>query len=393
MSLNDGQRDLLGEGGFETLCAHYAEHRLMHGGAVAPPLYQTSTFVFPDAEAFERRDLPQNPYFQYSRKANPTTRTLEAKLAKLERGNWARAFSSGMGAITCAINALTEAGTHVVAVANAYHPTRRYLEEYLKRFNISVTFVSGTRTEDFIAAMRDDTRVLYLESPTTGYFEVLDVPGLSAAARERGVRTVFDNSWASPYFQQPLEHGCDIVVHSATKYISGHSDVVAGMVVGRDAELGERIAREGELLGASIDPFAAWLLLRGIRTLSVRMERHQENGLAVARLLAEDERVAVVHHPGLDGVEQHELAARQMSGYASLFSFALKDQSREATHRFLDRLKLFGIGVSWGGFESLAIGGLLFNRDDTRGQWLIRLSVGLETRDDLVADVRQALEG
>ncbi len=384
--------DPISNGGFETLCAHYGEHRLAQGGAVAPPIYQTSTFVFPDAEAFERRDLPQNPYYIYTRHANPTTAMLEAKLAKLEHGSWARCFSSGMGAITTALNACLKTGDHVVAVANCYFPTRQFLGEYLQRFDIATTFVPGTDPQALIAALRPETRVLYLESPTSGYCELLPLAPLVAAARDRNINTIFDNSWASPYFQNPIELGCDLVVHSATKYISGHSDVVGGAVVGRDDALGTRIRAEAELLGASPDPMASWLMLRGLRTLAVRMEQHQRSGLAVARFLADHPRVQHVYHPGLESDPQHALGQQQMCGYSSLFSFSLAEQSREATHRFLDRLRVFAIGVSWGGFESLAIGGLLFNRDPQRAPWLIRLHVGLERTEDLVADLRQALE-
>ncbi len=384
--------DPLIDGGFETLCAHYGEHRLAHGGATAPPLYQTSNFIYPDAEAFERRLLPQSPYYDYTRVGNPTTAMLEAKLALLEHGHWGRGFASGMGAITAAINASVESGAHVVAVANCYPPTHEYLEQYLQRFGVTTTFVRGTNSADLLAALRDNTRVLYLESPTFGLNEIIELAPLTAAARQRGIVTIFDNSWATPYFQQPLDLGCDLVVHSATKYIGGHSDVVAGIVVGRDEELHRGVRREAELHGATLDPFAAWLLLRGLRTLALRMEQHQRSGLAVARLLAAHPKVRRVNHPALESHPNHAVAQRQLRGYGSLFSFALHEQSREATHRVLNRLRLFRIAVSWGGYESLATGGTFFDRDPDRPLWLIRLHVGLETIDDLLHDLRQALE-
>ncbi len=384
--------DPLTAGQFETLCAHYGEHRHAHGGAAAPPLYQTSTFVYPSAEAFEARDEVNTPHHVYTRRSNPTTAVLENKLAKLECGDWARCFASGMGAITAAINFRVSAGAHVVAVADCYGPTRDYLQNYLKRFDVHVTFVRGTDPANFIAALRDETRLVYLESPTTGHFDVIDVAPITAAARQRGILTVFDNSWATPYFQNPLELGCDLVVHSATKFIGGHSDTLGGVVVGRGTELGREFRDEAELLGASLDPFAAWLLMRGLRTLAIRMEQHQRSAFAVARLLQEHPRVRRVHHPGLESNPNRAVAARQMRGYSGMFSFALKQQTREATHRFLDRLRLFSIGCSWGGYESLALGGTLFNEDPGRPPWLIRLHVGLEALDDLLADVRQALE-
>jgi cystathionine beta-lyase len=387
--------DPLTSGAFETLCAHYGEHRLVHGGGAAPPLYQTSTFVYPDAESFERRNEPDSPHHIYSRRSNPTTALLEAKVARLEHGQWARAFSSGMGAITAAINVPLRSGAHVVAVADCYQPTRRYLRDYLNRFDIQVSFVRGTDPQEIIAAIRAETCLVYLESPTTGRFDTIAIPPITAAARQRGILTIFDNSWATPLFQCPLELGCDLVLHSATKYIGGHSDTLGGIVVGRDDALRHRLCEEAELLGASIDPFAAWLLIRGLRTLSVRMQQHERSGLAVAQMLHEHPAVLRVRHPGLPDDPGHAVAQQQLSGYAGMFSFALKDQSREATHRFIDRLRVFSIGVSWGGFESLAIGGDaggLFNDDPDQPRWIIRLHCGLEQTEDLVDDVRQALE-
>jgi cystathionine beta-lyase/cystathionine gamma-synthase len=357
-----------------------------------PPLYQSSTFVFPDSEAYERRQLRQSPYHLYTRQSNPTTAVLEAKLAKLERGDWARCFASGMGAITCTVGGCLRAGAHVVAVANCYPPTHTYLEQYLSRFGVSTTFVRGLERQDFESAMRDETRVLYLESPTWGKMEILDLEPLVALARERKVVTIFDNSWATPYFQTPLEQGIDLVLHSATKYLGGHSDVLGGVVVGRDSEHGDRIAREGELLGASLDPFAAWLLLRSLRTLGPRMEVHQRSGLEIARMLEQHPKVQAVYHPGLESHPQYARARKQLGGFASVFSFALAEQTREATNRFVDRLRLFSIGCSWGGHESLATGGTYFDRSTTTPTWLVRVHVGLESTADLIEDLRQALE-
>ena len=377
---------------FETICAHFAEDRAAQRGAAAVPIYQASTFVFPDSAAWEQREEPDSPYFEYTRVGNPTTAVLEAKLARLERGEWAFCFGSGMGAISAAVNACVHAGAHIIATGGVYWPTQRYFRHYLPRFGVSTTFVDSCDPADYLAAVGPETKVMYLESPTSGYFELPDVAAIAAAARERGVLTIFDNSWATPYFQQPLELGCDLVVHSATKYISGHSDVVAGVAVGRDDTLRRRVFRELELLGAVPDPFGAWLLLRGLRTLRVRMEQHQHSGLELARFLETHPRVRRVHHPGLESHPQHAIAQRQLSGYASLFSFELVDQSREATNRFMDRTKLFQIGVSWGGFESLVVGGTLFSKQPDKPTWLIRLHVGLEATNDLIADVRQALE-
>jgi cystathionine beta-lyase len=387
--------DPLANGAFNTLCAHYGEHRLAHGGGAAPPVYQSSTFVYPDAEAFAGRDQPNTPYFVYTRRSNPTTAILEAKLARLEHGNWARCFASGMGAITAALNMCLATDAHAVVVSDCYQPTRRYLTEYLNRFHVQTTFVRGTRPDDFIAALRDETRLMYLESPTTGRFDVIELAPLVAAARARGIVTLFDNSWATPYFQQPLELGIDLVLHSATKYIGGHSDTLGGVVVGRDEGLRKRLCTEAELLGASIDPLAAWLLIRGLRTLGLRMEQHQRSGLALARFLAAHPAVLRVYYPGLETYPQHTLARRQMRGFAGLLSFALRMQTQAAVQRFMDRLRVFSIGCSWGGFESLVVGGRsaeLFADNPDEPEWIIRLHAGLEATEDLVADVRAALE-
>jgi len=383
------QSDPLIAGGFETLCAHYGEHRLAHGGGAAPPIYQTSTFVFPDAEAFEIHNEPQSPYYLYTRKHNPTAALLEAKLARIEHGDWARVFASGMGALCAALHVRLAAQTHIVAVTPCY--AHGYLKELLPRFGVETTFLESGQPADVVAALRDNTRVLYFESPS-GSSRCVDIAALAALARERGILTVHDNTWATPYFQNPLDYGVDLVVHSASKYLGGHSDLVAGVVVGRDEELRRDVFREAEALGATLDPFAAWLLLRGLRTLAIRMEQHQRSGLAVARMLAAHPKVENVQHCGLEGHPSHALAARQLRGYAGVFWFTLRDASRAAALRFLNRLRLFSIGVSWGGFESLAVGGPWRQEDSQPPRWVMRLHAGLESTDDLLNDVRQALE-
>lgn len=377
--------------GFETIAAHLGEEYAGREGAAAPPIFQTSTFVYPDAEAFSNRRKPGSKGYDYTRVANPTTELLEAKLARLEKGTWCHMFGSGMGAITAAINAIVSAGSHVVSVANVYGPARTYLR-HLKRFGVESTFVDGVAHDSFVGALRENTKLLYLESPTSGHFECPEIAPLAAAARQRGIVTIFDNSWASPYFMNPLEYGIDLVVHSATKYLNGHSDVVAGALIGREEALRDRVLAEAELLGATLDPFAAWLILRGVRTLAVRMEHHQRAGLAAARMLEQHPGVARVIHPGLPSHPQHAIAAKQCRGFAGLFSIMLREQTRAATFRFLDRLKLFGQGVSWGGHESLAIGGTLFSADPSKPEWRIRLHIGLETVEDVIADLRQALD-
>ncbi|MFO0839880.1 MAG: aminotransferase class I/II-fold pyridoxal phosphate-dependent enzyme [Phycisphaerae bacterium] len=373
--------------GFETLCSHFAEAPAQRAGAASPPIYQSSTFIYPDFEAFSRR-LKAHEHYDYTRGGNPTTTILEAKLARLEKGGWAEFFGSGMGAISAVVNACVKQGAHVVCVGHAYGPTQAYLT-HIARFGVETTFVSGLVATDFIAALRENTSLVYLESPTSWWFECIEIGPIAEECRRRGIVTAFDNSWASPYFQTPLELGVDLSLHSATKYLGGHSDVVAGAVIGRDQELRKRLWREVELCGATLDPFAAWLLLRGLRTLPQRMEYHQRSGLAIAKMLSSHPRVARVRHPGL---EPNAVARTQLRGASGLFSFELHDASREAVGNLLDRLKLFRQGVSWGGFESLALGAKLAERPDAPPTWLIRLSCGLESADDLIADLKQALE-
>lgn len=378
--------------GFETICARYAEQAEAQCGAAAPPIYQTSTFFYPDVETFTKRLSAEGNRYDYTRGGNPTVQLLEAKLARLEHGAWADCFGSGMGAISAAINACVQAGSHVVAVAHCYGPTRWYLN-HLRRFDVSTTFVNSIDPQAFLDAIKPETTLIYLESPTSGRFEVPEIEPIAKAARERGITTIYDNSWATPYFFTPLDLGVDLSVHSASKYINGHSDVVAGVVIGNDRGLRQRVWDELVLCGATLDPFAAWLMLRGLRTLALRMEQHQKSGLTIARFLEQHPAVALVRHPGLESHPEHSVACRQFRGYSGLFSFEPIDPSRETMARFIDRLRLFSNAVSWGGPESLIIGGTMFSDRPDRPQTVIRVSIGLESTENLIADLKQALEG
>src|SRR5688500_5030923 len=306
------------EPGFETLCAHAGDEPSRFLGAPVPPIYQNSLFTVPDAESFFKRGERRPEGYDYTRVANPTTDVLEAKLAALERTEAARCFGSGMAAVAAAILHGVRAGEHIVAVETAYGPTRQLLTEYLPRFRIGVTFVPGDDPEQFEAAARPDTRLFYLESPSSLVFRLQDLPAVAQIARQRGVLTVIDNSWASPYFQNPVQFGIDLVLHSATKHLGGHSDLVAGVIMGAREHLDPIRRWEGELLGGILDPFAAWLLLRGIRTLPLRMDRHQQNALAAAQFLEGHPAVARVHYPGLASHPQHGLARRQLRGSSGL---------------------------------------------------------------------------
>lgn len=379
--------------GFETLCAHAGDDPSRFLGAPVPPLYQNSLFTAPDAESFFNRVERHPEGYDYTRCANPTTDVLEAKLAALERTEAARCFGSGMAAVTAAVLHAVKSGDHVVAVDTVYGPTRQFLTEYLARFQVSVTFVPGDDPEQFRGACTPQTRLFYLESPSSLVFRMQDLEAVSTLAREREILTVIDNSWASPYFQNPVEFGIDLVLHSATKYLGGHSDLVAGVVMGPKRHLDSIRICEGQLLGGILDPFAAWLMLRGLRTLPVRMDRHQQNALAVARMLEAHPAVARVHYPGLSSHPQYALGQRQLRGTSGLLSVELKDGTRELACRVLNRLHYFGLGVSWGGFESLAVPLALPGEAGAESGWGIRLHLGLETVDDLLEDLDQALRG
>ncbi len=377
--------------GFETLCIHFAEDREAHLGAAAPPIYQCSTFTYPDCEGFAGRHAPAPGRYDYTRTSNPTTSLLERKIAALERGEAARAFASGMAAVSAAILSCVRAGEHVVSISTVYGPTRRLLSDYLPRFGIETSYVRGTSVEDFEQAARPNTRLFYLESPSSLLFELQDLAAVAALARSRGAATICDNSNATPYLQNPLALGVDLVVHTATKYIGGHSDLVAGLVVGSAQRLTKLSALEGELLGAVADPFSSWLMLRGLRTLSLRMDRHQSSAGELARFLQGHRRVARVYYPGLDAHPQSALAKGQMRGQSGMLSFEPVGGRRSQAFQIVDALRYFCIGVSWGGYESLAIPIQVRAPQSGEKKWIIRLSVGLESIADLTADLNQAL--
>ncbi len=399
----------MAEPGFETICAHFGEEPERYHGAVVPPIFQSSLFTSPDSETFATRGHKDSEVYDYTRTANPTTDILEKKIAALEKTESARCFGSGAAAVSAAILHSVKAGDHVLAVETIYGPTRLFLTEYMPRFGVEVSFVDGTNPQQFIDNARPKTRLFYLESPSSLVFKLQDLASIAAIARERGIISVADNSWASPYFQNPSEYGIDLIVHSATKYLGGHSDVVAGVIAGTAERISSIAKLEGTLVGGILDPFASWLVLRGIRTLAIRLERHQQSAQRVAAFLESHPRVARVHYPGLESHPQFALGRKQLRGYSGLLSFELKEGGQRAAYEVVDRLKYFGIGVSWGGFESLGIpiafppevaksesGGPVYlpgigaaPRSDVR--WGARLHVGLETADDLLEDLDGAL--
>lgn len=372
----------------EDICAHVGDEYGKFLGAIVPPIFQNSLFVRPTEV-----NGVTNTEYAYTRVSNPTTDIAERKIAALEGGDGALCFSSGMGAISSAIMHFVRANGHVVLVDTSYGPTLNFIQNYLReRFNVSCTLVNGSSVEEISAAIRPETKLIYLESPSSLVFRMQDLAAIAAVAKEKGVGTVIDNSYATPLYQNPLKHGIDIVVHTASKYLGGHSDIVAGALVSR-REIVESVQHnERELFGSCMDAHQAWLLIRGIRTLPVRLPQHTANAEKVAAFLEGHKKVKQVFYPGSKTYGQNELFHKYMTHASGLMSFVPAGTWQEVV-RFTRRLHYFQNGCSWGGFESLAIplGSDDASRAAGRPENLVRVHVGLENVDTLIADLDQAL--
>ncbi len=375
---------------FETLAIHAGQQPDPTYGAVMPPIYQTSTFAFPE--------VGKPGEFDYTRSGNPTRRALEDCLAALEGGTHAFAFGSGMAAVATAL-ALLDTGDHVVVHDDLYGGTYRYLTTVSSRQGIQVEFVDLRNLDALRAAVRPNTRLIWTETPTNPLMHLQDLQAVGAIAREHGIMTLTDNTFASPYNQQPLDLGMDISLHSMTKYINGHSDVIAGALIVRDDALAARIKFLQNALGTGLSPFECFLVLRGIKTLSVRMEAHNANALAIARWLETRPEVSQALHPFLESHPQRDLAMRQMRGGGGTFSFRMRGGG-DAAVRLLSRVRLFTLAESLGGVESLIEHPWTMTHasvpEDARRAMgitedLIRISVGIEHVDDLIADLAQAM--
>ena len=371
---------------FETKAIHAGQEPDPVTGAVVTPIYQVSTFRLPD---------PSEPgEYVYARVANPTVVALERAVAALEGGQHALAFGSGMAATTAAMS-LVHAGDHVLITDNVYGGTLRLVRDYLSRYDVAHDFVDMRNPAAVEAAMGPNTRLLWAETLTNPLLQVIDIAGMAEIAHRHGAWLGVDNTFASPYFQTPLALGADIVMHSCTKYLGGHSDLVAGMLVMND-DLHEPLFETRRITGGILGPFDAWLMLRGIKTLAARMEAHQRNAFAVARFLEGHPRVARVFYPGLESHPQHALAARQMRGFSGMVTIEIKG-GHEAARKFIQALRLFTSAVSLGGVESLVEIPHDMTHQAMQGTAMaispatIRLSIGLEHADDLVADLEQAL--
>lgn len=376
---------------------HLGENREDYFNAVTPPVVQSSNFAFPTLDAFRHALASEADRPVYTRGDNPTVHILREKLAALEKTEDALVFGSGMAAISAAVLANVHAGAHVACVNAPYSWARSLMGTYLPRFGVSCTFVDGQDLAAVEGAIREETTLLYLESPNSLTFELQDLAACAALAKRRGIVTCIDNSYASPVFQNPAALGIDLVVHSGTKYLNGHSDVVFGAVCSTREQISKIFKGEYMTLGGVLSPHDAALALRGLRTLELRMERSHRTACDIAARLEAHPAVASVNYPWLPSFGQHELARRQMSGAGGLLSFYLKTTDFAEAEAFFDRLEHFLLAVSWGGHESLVLPSAAFykvpGREDPPVPWaLVRLYLGLEDTEWLWADLKQALD-
>jgi len=379
--------------------------KAIHGGtnpdnnkSVATPIYQTSTFRFDTVEEGARLGQDIGPGYYYTRWGNPTGRVFEEKIALLEGAEDALATSSGMAAISTAVLSLVKKGDHVVAPRAIYQATYELFQEILPDFGVEVTFLDVPTVEAYEHALRQNTRLLYIETPNNPLLQITDIAAVCSLARAHGAMTIADNTFATPYNQNPISLGVDVVVHSATKYIGGHSDVTAGVILG-SREVIQRIKHRFRIYGSVLDPFASWLLIRGLKTLGVRMERHNANAQRLAEFLASHPAVERVYYPGLPSHPGHEIARRQMRGFGGMLSFEVKG-GFDAGVRCVEALRVCTLAVSLGGVETLvthpaSTSSVGIPREEriragiTDG--LIRVSVGIEDIEDLLRDFDQAL--
>ncbi len=376
---------------FETEVIHFGRGPDPTTGALVTPIYQTSTFVF--------EDVGKTKGYDYSRTANPTRKVLEDTIAHLEGGKAGFAFATGMAAETTIIHLLKE-GDHVISGDDVYGGTYRLFADVMKNFGLEFTFLRMDSRQKIEDAIRPNTRMIWMETPSNPLLNIVDIEMVVQIAKKHQALTVLDNTFSTPYFLRPIEYGVDIVVHSTTKYLNGHCDIVGGVVVTATDELAQRVQFLLNALGTCASPFDCWLVLRGIETLPVRMRQHQENAFAIANYLAKHPKAERVFYPRLKSHPGHEIAQRQMKGFGGVVSFEVKG-GVEATNAFLKKIKVFALAESLGGVHSLVEHPATMSHASMPAEVrrevgimdnLIRLSVGLENADDLIEDLGQALE-
>jgi len=378
----------------------HAGHRADATGSVTVPIYQTSTFAFRDAKHGAALFAGEEDGFIYTRLGNPTIRALEESVAELENGSTGIATSSGMGAVSTLYFALLEAGAHMVSTASVYGPSRGLVKNHLSRFGVEATYLDTSDLAVVQRAFRPNTKLLYVETPANPTMQLTDIAAVAAIAHQHGCLVAVDNTFASPYLQKPLDLGADVSLHSVTKFINGHADVVGGVLVAKDPAIGKLLRGVMINLGCNMDPHQAFLVHRGLKTLGIRMERAQQNALEIAHWLEKQPEIERARYIGLPSHPQHELAKRQMKGFGSMISFELKG-GMEAGRRLMNAVKVATLAVSLGGVETLVEHPASMTRagmspserrDAGFSDGLVRYSVGIEDVDDLIADLRSGLD-
>lgn len=386
------------DAGFSTKSVHSGERLCPLTGSIITPIYQTSNFGFTDLDSLKRVFADHSKGYFYTRYSNPTLEAVEGKIADLMGAQKALVFSSGMAALTTATMSVVSSGDHIVSAFDIYGGTFNFFTNVLPRYGVTVDLVETTDAGKLAESIRPNTKLIFFESPTNPLLKLMDISEVAKIGKKRGITTFVDNTFATPFNQKPLERGINLVMHSATKYLGGHSDLIGGVVAGGE-ELMRKVMSSRYVFGGISDPQSAWLLMRGVKTLKVRMEAHNQNGMQVAQFLEDHPRIDRVYYPGLKSHPQHELAKRQMKGFGGMVSFEVRGES-DALGQFLGRLRICQLAVSLGGIESLICPPALTthrrlskserNRAGIKDN-LIRLSVGIEDAQDLTDDLEGAL--
>lgn len=381
--------------------------RMIHGGdfvnplgSATVPIYQTSTFIFRDADHGAKCFSGEEDGYIYTRIANPTINALETLVADLESGEVGIATSSGMAAVNTVYMALLSKGDHMVSSAAVYGPSRVVMEQHWSRFGVTSSFVNTSNIEEVKAAIRPETKILYLETPANPTMDITDLKACVKIAHEKNILVVVDNTFCSPYLQRPLELGADVVLHSMTKFLNGHADIVAGIIVCKDKALGTKLRSIMVTLGCNMDPHQAYMVIRGIKTLGIRIERAEKSAMQIARFLEAHPKVEWVKYPGLESHPQHELAKQQMSGFGSMISFGLKG-GLDAGKKLMNNVQVCILAVSLGGVETLIQHPASMTHSKVSHEakikagitdGLVRFSVGIEDVEDIIDDLGRALD-
>lgn len=384
---------------FFTLAVHAGDDHEQHHGAVSVPIYPASVYAFPDADEGAAIHNEQKPGYYYGRLGNPTQTALETAVAQLENAGDSLAFASGMAAVSAAVLSVAKTGDHIVLPDSMYSTTTNFAAFIDERFGIEFSLVDATKVENYAAATRPNTKIFWLETPSNPLVKIADLAAVAQIAKERGITTIADNTFATPFNQRPLDLGVDAVIHSATKYLGGHSDLTAGVLAGSKEFVARARHTMSKLFGGNIAPQVAWLVLRGIKTLALRMERHNSNALAIARMLDAHPKVSAIYYPGLETHQNHDIAKAQMRGFGGMIG--LDVGSLENGKTFVNNLKICTLATSLGGVETIVQHSASMTHATLSPEarlkagvtdGLIRLSVGIEDVNDLIADLRQALE-